>query len=110
MTIEAQEKKLKFQSESVRDLRIAVEALKRDFIGYKTLLESVLSTDNKIPLDDLFIRYSDSLLFLMPFIDSIIITKPRRGGRLADPQFGTWSRKAAFGAKSTPVDVLSDAA
>lgn len=85
--IEAQEKKSQLQNESITDLRIAVEALKRDSIGYKTLLESILNTHDKRPLDKLCIRYSEFLLFLMPFIDSVVITKLRRQGSLADPQF-----------------------
>jgi hypothetical protein len=51
--IEAQEKKLNPQQESMRDLRIAIEALKRDTTGYKMLLESVLTPYDKRPLDKL---------------------------------------------------------
>ena len=50
---EAEDEKSQFRSESMRDLRIAVEALKRDCSGYKTLLESILTTHDKRPLDKL---------------------------------------------------------
>jgi hypothetical protein len=110
LMIEAEEKKSQFQTESMRDLRIAVEALKGDCTGYKTLLESILMTHDKRPLDKLCGRYSDSFICLLQFIDSVFISKFRRKGCVADPQLGTCSRKAASGAKSTPINILSDLA
>jgi hypothetical protein len=62
--IEAEGAKSKFQIGSMKDLRIAVEALKGDCTGYKMLLESILMTHDKRPLDKLCGRYSEFLLFL----------------------------------------------
>lgn len=51
--IELEMRKEFSKSEALKDLKIAVEALKRDAIGYDILLNSILTTHDKRPLEKL---------------------------------------------------------
>jgi len=63
--IETQAQQMQNKSDALKDLRIAVDALKRDAVGYEILLNSILGTHDKRPLEKLCNRWVFSPLFIM---------------------------------------------
>jgi hypothetical protein len=53
MMIESEMRKDSFKNDTLKDLKIAVEALKRDATGYEILLNSILTTRDTRPLEKL---------------------------------------------------------
>lgn len=51
--IETQVQKEKSHNDALKDLKIAVDALKRDAVGYEILLNSILGTHDQRPLERL---------------------------------------------------------